>query len=161
LQRRGPGDALAFVNGVVLQEQEHDDPRFCSAVFARLEPEEGGLELCVCSAGHPPALVLRASGTVEECHSPGTLLGIVSDPDLTGVPITLASGDALVLYTDGLTEARSPAAGLLGEERVRELLAASAGSSAEEPASGLVDLAATSNDGRRRDDLALLVLRER
>jgi serine phosphatase RsbU (regulator of sigma subunit) len=60
-----------------------------------------------------------------------------------------------------LTEARSPAAGLLGEERVRELLAASAGSSAEELASGLVDLAATFNDGRRRDDLALLVLRER
>ena len=71
----------------------------------------------------------------------------------------LEPGDALVLYTDGLTEARSADVGILGEERVRERLAAAAGCTADVLASTLDELAASYGELRRRDDLALLVAR--
>ena len=74
--------ALQIVNRIVLQEQEPSDPRFSSATLARLERDGDGFRIQVSSAGHPPALVVRASGGVEECHAPGTLLGITEDPEL-------------------------------------------------------------------------------
>jgi sigma-B regulation protein RsbU (phosphoserine phosphatase) len=158
IQYGEPSEVLAFVNRVVQDEQEAEDPRFCSVAFALLAPGPRGVEVRVASAGHPPALVVRASGEVEECHEPGTLIGITDRLDLGDAHATLGPGDALVLYTDGLTEARSADGGMLGEERVHRLLAAEAGASAEELATRLAALA-ESFRGRRRDDLALLVIR--
>ena len=126
-QTHDPAAALAIVNRIVLQEQEPSDPRFSSATLARLERDGDGFRVQVSSAGHPPALVVRAAGAVEECHAPGTLLGITEDPELGAAGTRLGPGDALVLYTDGLIEARSAGIGILGEERVRELLARQAG----------------------------------
>jgi serine phosphatase RsbU (regulator of sigma subunit) len=158
LQHASPSAALAFVNRAVQREQEAEDPRFCSAAFALLCPRAGRVDVHLASAGHPPALVVRAGGEVEECHSPGTLLGITDALELDDAHATLEPGDSLVLYTDGLIEARSAAAGMLGEERVRRLLANQAGAGAEELATRLAALA-QSYSGRRRDDLALLVVR--
>jgi serine phosphatase RsbU (regulator of sigma subunit) len=158
LQRETPGDTLAFVNQIVLQEQEAGDPRFSSAAFALLRREGRGWAVRLASAGHPPALILRAAGGVEECHAPGTLLGITSEPEIPDATATLAPGDALVLYTDGLTEARSRD-GLLGEERVREGLAALAGASAAGIVNGLEELVAAHSGETRRDDIAMLVVR--
>ena len=158
-QTRDPGDALAIVNRIVLQEQEPSDPRFSSAALARLERDGDGFRVRLSSAGHPPVLVLRATGAVEECHAPGTLLGITEVPELGVAETRLGPGDALVLYTDGLIEARSAGIGILGEERVRELLATQAGATADGLASRLAELAAGYSEVRRRDDLALLVAR--
>ena len=158
-QTRDPSEALAIVNTIVLQEQEPSDPRFSSATLARLERDGDGFSVRLSSAGHPPALVLRAGGAVEECHAPGTLLGITGDPELGVAGTRLGPGDALVLYTDGLIEARSAGMGILGEERVRERLAAEAGASADDLATRLTELAAGYSEVRRRDDLALLVAR--
>ena len=58
--------------------------------------------------GHPPALLRRADGAVEELGTPGTLLGLVRDPELADRHSELRPGDALVLFTDGITEARAP-----------------------------------------------------
>jgi serine phosphatase RsbU (regulator of sigma subunit) len=160
LRREAPSATLAWVNQIVLQEQEPKDPRFSSAAFALLHAAEGGFEVRLASAGHPPALVLRADGAVEECHAAGTLLGIGTDPELADATTTLRRGDALVLYTDGLTEARS-GDGLLGEERVRERLAQLAGAAAGEVITALEALVAGHSDRRRRDDIALLVARVR
>jgi serine phosphatase RsbU (regulator of sigma subunit) len=158
-QTHEPSAALALVNQIVLQEQEPADPRFTSAALARLEREGDGIRVRISSAGHPPALVLRSDGRVEECHESGTLLGISDEPDLASAETVLAPGDALVLYTDGLIEARS-ADGILGEERVHAVLADQAGASADALADALDELAA-SFSVRRRDDLALLVARVR
>jgi len=159
-QTRGPGAALEVANQIVLQEQEPSDPRFASAALARLERAGDGFRVVLASAGHPPALVVRADGTVDACHAPGTLLGITGAPEFADVETVLGPGDALVLYTDGLIEARSPD-GLLGEERVRELLAGEGGASADRIATKLDELAAAFSRLRRRDDLALLVARVR
>ena len=159
LQHADVTGTLNVVNQVVLQEQEPADPRFASATFARLRRKGAGVQVSLCSAGHPPALIARAGGGVEECHAPGTLLGITEAPELADATALLGPGDALVLYTDGLTEARSREDGLLGEERVRRRLAGHGG----EPAAGIVtaleSLVAGHSDRHRRDDIALLVAR--
>jgi serine phosphatase RsbU (regulator of sigma subunit) len=159
-QTREPAAALEVVNQIVLQEQEPSDPRFASAALARFEREGDGFRVVLASAGHPPALVLRAGGDVAEVHVAGTLLGITRYPEASDAETVLHPGDALVLYTDGLIEARSPD-GILGEERVREQLAHAAGASAEELAARLDQLAASFSRLRRRDDLALLIARVR
>jgi serine phosphatase RsbU (regulator of sigma subunit) len=159
LQRDDPSRTLEFVNQIVLQEQAASDPRFASAAFALLRRAGEGFEVRLASAGHPPALVARAGGGVDECHAPGTLLGITAAPELTTASVMLGPGDALVLYTDGLTEARSHE-GLLGEERVRERLAELTGAeAAAEIIIALEELVAGHSDRRRRDDIALLVAR--
>ena len=159
-QTWAPGAALAAVNRFVLQEQEQEpsDPRFASAALGLLEREGDGYRVALASAGHPPALVVRADGTVEECHAAGTLLGITEEPEFTDARALLGPGDALVLYTDGLIEARSPD-GILGEERVRELLAHEAGATADGLAARLAELAEAYSRLRRRDDLAVLIAR--
>jgi serine phosphatase RsbU (regulator of sigma subunit) len=101
---------------------------------------------------------VRADGAVEECHAAGTLLGITEEPEFTDARARLGPGDALVLYTDGLIEARSPD-GILGEERVRELLAREAGATADGLAARLAELAEAYSRLRRRDDLAVLIAR--
>jgi serine phosphatase RsbU (regulator of sigma subunit) len=158
-QHAGPSAALRHVDEVVRQEQDVDDPRFASAAFVLLEPRDGEAGIRLSSAGHPPALVLRAGGRVEECHFPGTLLGVAQEPELGDAVCSLGRGDALVLYTDGLIEARAANGDMLGEERVARLLAGEAGATADELATRLEQLAESYGAGRRRDDLALLVVR--
>jgi serine phosphatase RsbU (regulator of sigma subunit) len=154
----GPVEALEVVNGATLQDADEEDPRFSTLLLARVQPHEEGLRVHLASGGHPPALVLRRDGTVESVDCPGTLLGVVADPVFRDRTISLSTGDAIVLYTDGLTEARRER-GILGEERVRELLAGLAGEDARGIARGLEDASLAWQQGERADDLALLVLR--
>ena len=153
----GPVEALEVVNGATLQDVDERGPRFSTLLLARVEPHREGLRLHLASGGHPPALVLRRDGTVESVDCPGTLLGVVTDPVFRDRTVSLESGDAIVLYTDGLTEARRER-GILGEERVRELLAGLAGEDARGIARGLEEASLAWQQGERADDLALLVL---
>ena len=88
----------------------------------------------------------------------GSLLGLEETTAITDVTDTLGPGDALVLYTDGVIEARRDH-DLFGEERLRAALAGAAGSSAEEIAAAIhkatIDFAGTTDD-----DLAILVVRQ-
>jgi serine phosphatase RsbU (regulator of sigma subunit) len=156
----GPAEMIRVVNGAALREQRGDHRRFSSLLIALLSPDEGRLDVRLAGAGHPPALVLRADGTVEEIACPGALLGVVEDPELRECSVRLKGGDTLVLYTDGLTEARHDGA-LLGDARVRELLAEQAGAGAEAIAEALESESLRFSHGRRADDLALLILRVR
>ena len=67
--------------------------------------------LTVAVGGHPAPIVLRADGSVETAGAGGTLIGLVDDPRLAETTTELAPGDAVLLYTDGVTEA-SPAPGV-------------------------------------------------
>ena len=95
-------------------------------------PEPEGARVSLASAGHPLPLLLRADGAVEAVGGPGTLVGVVPDPDLADASAYLRDGDALVFYTDGVTEARGgDDNGILGEGRLGEILAGCAGQSAD------------------------------
>ena len=158
-QTREPAAALEVVNQIVLQEQEPSDPRFASAALARLDRDGDGFRVRArqrrASARARPARRRPRRGVPRRrarCSA--------SPPRSRSVDAetVLGPGDALVLYTDGLIEARSPD-GILGEERVRELLAREAGATADELATRLDGLAASFSRLRRRDDLALLIAR--
>ncbi|GAA2286046.1 hypothetical protein GCM10010402_49690 [Actinomadura luteofluorescens] len=102
----------------VLKGEYQGDPRFCTALFGVLAPEpDGSFAVTLAGGGHPPALVVRADGTVESVDTPGgQLIGILPDPVFGQAEVRLAPGDALLLYTDGLTEARTPDGAMLGDE---------------------------------------------
>ncbi|NDU71539.1 SpoIIE family protein phosphatase [Actinomadura sp. DSM 109109] len=102
----------------VLKSEYRSDPQFCTALFGVLAPrEDGSFDVTLAGGGHPPALVIRADGAVEAVDTPGgQLIGILPGPHFAQAGVRLAPGDALLLYTDGLTEARTPDGAMLGDE---------------------------------------------
>lgn len=154
----GPAETLQVVNRAVLADQDPDDPRFSTLQVARVIARPGRIDMRIASGGHPPAMVLRADGSVEETDGCGTLLGVVEELKATETVVVLSPGDAVVFFTDGLTEARRDAE-VFGEARVRDLLSGMAGASAAEIAEALETASNAFGDGGRHDDLALLVLK--
>ncbi len=156
-----PSEVLAALNEAMLQQLPED--RFCTVACVRLEPEDGspGVGLDVSRAGHPPPLVVRPDGSVEEVGCSGRVLGVFPDAELQDTPLRLMPGEALVLYTDGVTEARSPDGEFFGEERLRALLRSCAGLEAGAFASRIKGVVLEFQEGYPRDDLAIVVLRVR
>lgn len=156
-----PSEVLTALNEAMLQQLPED--RFCTVACVRLEPEDGspGVGLDVSRAGHPPPLVVRPDGSVEEVGCSGRVLGVFPDAELQDTPLRLMPGEALVLYTDGVTEARSPDGEFFGEERLRALLRSCAGLEAGAFASRIKGVVLEFQEGYPRDDLAILVLRVR
>jgi serine phosphatase RsbU (regulator of sigma subunit) len=131
--------------------------RFVTAVLARLELWPGrGARLVVASGGHPPPLLLRSDGTTEVVRCTGTLLGVEADATSTDHEVEMAPGDTLVLYTDGVTEARRHQP--LTPEALALALADAAAAGPAVLASEIMRLAEDAAAGPLRDDVAALVL---
>ncbi|MGW2983025.1 PP2C family protein-serine/threonine phosphatase [Streptomyces goshikiensis] len=157
-----PVSALSTLNRAVHERYSGGDPRYCTAIFGTLEPDPGTGQVTVrlASGGHPPALVLRADGTADFLPTPGGLLiGILPNAPFAPATTTLGPGDTLLLYTDGLTEARTGEgrSALYGDEALRAFAADHAGrppSAVMEALTGLLDGFGDGLD----DDTALLAL---
>lgn len=80
------------------------------------------------SAGHCPALLLKESGHVEALHGEGAVLGVLPDWSYRDLVASLAAGDRLLLYTDGVTEAENLAGEEFGEDRLVQAARLSDGS---------------------------------
>jgi serine phosphatase RsbU (regulator of sigma subunit) len=96
---------------------------------------------------------------VEEVGCSGKVLGVFPEAELVDTSLRLMPGEALVLYTDGVTEARSPDGDFFGEGRLRQLLSSCAGCDAETFARRIKDDVLDFQEGYPSDDLAVLVLR--
>jgi PAS domain S-box-containing protein len=152
---RSPSATLATLNDEMLRQKA--DRRFVTALLGRLEPHpDGGARLVIASGGHPPPIVLRAGGTTEVVPCTGTLLGVEPDTLSSDHGVDLAPGDTLVLYTDGVTEARRDLP--LTPEALAAALVRSAPDGATVLAREVVRLAEDAAAGPLRDDLAALVL---
>lgn len=149
-----PVQVLAQTNDAVVDQI--DDFRFCTATFMNVKRTPRGAKAVMSSAGHPRPVLVRGDGGVEMLDCAGVLLGVVRSPSLVEVEVDLAPGDAVVLYTDGVTEARSDT-GLFGDDRLIDVLASAAGGSAEEIASALDDAVRAHHRGGE-DDLAIVVV---
>jgi phosphoserine phosphatase RsbU/P len=116
-----PGEVLSRVNRQVFDQEL--DGRFVTLLLCLIDPRTH--ELKVANAGHPPALLRRAGGQVEEivCGGAGPPLGIL--PDVIYEPTTLAlqPGDTVVLYSDGVVDAHDRKDLLFGLDRLRRELA--------------------------------------
>ena len=153
---RRPRGILRELNEALLRQRL--DYRFCTVLYASVTPREGRVSVCVATGGHPLPLVLRAGGQVETAGSPGTLLGIVDDPDVSEQALELGPGDALVLFTDGVSEA-TDADRAYGTARIEAFLAGCTGSGASAIAEAIERDAVAAQGGTPRDDVAVLVIR--
>jgi PAS domain S-box-containing protein len=151
-----PCEVLSLLNDAIIRQL--GDGRFCTVLHGRATVGPEGVRLVLASAGHPPPLVLRASGEVETVACGGPLLGVMAAVVHPDVIVTLGPGDALVCFTDGVTEGRS-ASGMFGDARLEQLLARSAALDASALVDRVVDAAVAFQGGRSQDDVAVLALR--
>jgi integral membrane sensor domain MASE1 len=149
-----PSEVLQDLNDAILEQRS--DQRFMTVSLARVSASTNGHRVDVSNGGHPLPLLLRADGEVEEVGAPGTLLGVFEDPTLEDRRAELRSGDALLLFTDGLIEGQVATGDPTGW--LRSALHGASGASASQIAARVQD-AALARNGELADDLALLVLR--
>lgn len=153
-----PAAALGVVNEALLTDEGNEDTRLCTVAFAELDLGNGAPVLTVASGGHPLPLLVTADGDVKTIGSPGTVLGVLDELAVPVEQATLAPGDAVVLYTDGLSEARCDGA-WFGDDRLAEVMGTTAGRSARELAAAIEEAVRAFQPGPLRDDLAVVVLR--
>ena len=147
-----PSDFLAAANEIVLEEI--GDGKFITMLYVTADGREG--ELACASAGHPPPRVVRG-GVVEPLEVRGLALGIAGGQVYEVERVTLEPGDAAVLFTDGLLEARRDGE-LYGEERLDASLARHASLPAEELALAVVE-DCRAYGGDLADDCAVVILK--
>jgi sigma-B regulation protein RsbU (phosphoserine phosphatase) len=112
------------------------------------------------SAGHNPGMLLRSGASAPETlDAEGMLFGVLGDAAFERREATLADGDLLLLYTDGLTEARNPAGEMFGEPRLEAALAAAAARATAEVPRALIDAVDAHTGAAPDDDRTAVVLR--
>lgn len=162
-----PAEMLRHLNEVLLRadagdgagdEADEGDPRFCTMVVGTLTPMPAGVSAELAVAGHPLPFLLRADGSTEQVGIPGTLLGIVAAPDIADTTVVLGPGDALVLFTDGITE-RHAGDRFFEEEGLAKVLGRCAGFTADTLAERIETAARAFVEDAPRDDVAILVVR--
>jgi PAS domain S-box-containing protein len=151
-----PSAVLTTLNDALLHHGDGD--RFCTACYVRVHPRDRGVRVTVASGGHPLPLILRPDGSLATVGRPGSLLGTFHDTSLVDAWADLDPGDALILYTDGVTEERSGAEAF-GERRLGEVLRACAGLPADAIAKSLIDAVVSFHPGDPQDDVAIVVAR--
>jgi serine phosphatase RsbU (regulator of sigma subunit) len=135
-----------------------EDPRFLTAIYASARPTPAGASVQISSAGHPLALIRRAKGRVQEFGRPGTLLGLLPDPELHDSQTSLRTGDSLILFTDGVTEARNRInRDLYGDNRLRDVITGLGNMSAAQIADAIQQSVRTFSRGETSDDTVTLV----
>lgn len=154
---RSPAEVLERLNHAVLTQV--GDLRFLTATCVLMRRGAGYVDGLLARGGHPPSLILRADGAVEVVMPTGPLVGVLASTLFEEASFRLAAGDTLIMFSDGLTEARSPDGELFGVERLRAELASRAGAGADEIARAVDEAVLSFGTGRPHDDVALLVLR--
>ena len=154
-----PSEVLSNVNRVLVADDDGSDDHFCSALFGRLELDVCGAWVTLACAGHPHPVLVRRSGRVERRGLAGRPLGLLAEFEVVDDRVGLGPGDALVMYTDGITEARSPQGRFFGDKRLLELLRNLVGEPADELAGALLAAAGDFAGGPLHDDVAVVVLR--
>ncbi|GAA4565824.1 hypothetical protein GCM10023176_14700 [Micromonospora coerulea] len=138
---------------------ERGGGRYCTLAMAAVEPGRGGqLDVALHLAGHDRPVLLRGGGGATFVGTGGTALGLLDSIATPTAEVPLGPGDALIFYTDGVTERRRGRE-LFGTERLRDAAAPLAGYSADVVAARLRATAIGFSVEAPRDDIALLVLR--
>lgn len=129
-------------------------------VFYAIYNTKTGL-ITYCNAGHNPPHLLRSDGSVEELpRSKDFLLGIIDDMEYRENTLQLESGDTLVLFTDGVTEARNPEQEEFGTERLKAILSGLADKSSQQIINAIKTAITDFADGAEQsDDITMLVIK--
>jgi len=124
LRHSSPAVVLTELHKALLRWFEDTQTNgFVTIGYANLRRQDDGFRVRLCTAGHPPAYLRRADGTLTTLGRTGTLLGATAHIALAVDEAVLGPGDLLLLYTDGVTEARdSTTGGLLGQTGLERVL---------------------------------------
>lgn len=159
LRQTRPSLILAGLNQALL-DWPADDQRFLTAIYATVRPRLAVTSVRICSAGHPLALVRRADGEVKAVGRPGTLLGLLPNPDLYDTRQLLRPGDSMIFFTDGVTESRSHVdRAFYGDERLSEFIAGLGDLTATRMAAAVIKAVRAFSGGVISDDTVVLVLK--
>ena len=138
--------------------QNCPDNRFITLFFAILDPEKN--EMIYCNAGHNPPLVVHPDGSFERLEVLGSVLGMLPELGYEERRCSFGPGDLLAVFSDGVTEAESPAEEEYGDERLGEWLAANRTSSAADLIEGILgEIDKFSGGAPAADDVTVLVAR--
>jgi phosphoserine phosphatase RsbU/P len=151
-----PAGVLRQANELMLAEEY--DGRFVTACAAHFQWRDNALRAVFGSAGHPGPVLVRADGRVQVLDGGGMPLGLFPDAQPGEQEVQLSPGDLLFLFTDGVTEARSPELAYF-EERLTDALASLAGRPPAEVISGMQRLVVEFSMNELRDDMTMLALR--
>ncbi len=152
----GPGTVLGEVNRLLVEDNEAT--MFVTVFHAVFDPASG--RLAYANGGHNPPLVIHADGSAEALPtSSGLALGLMPDVDYEEHEATLAPGDTVVFYTDGVTEAENGKSELFGTERLDRVFESAPPQGAEQ-ATGAIFAAvhAFAGGAPQSDDITCLTL---
>jgi sigma-B regulation protein RsbU (phosphoserine phosphatase) len=152
-----PGDLLHRTNEALVADFSKRDV-FATAFFARFRP--GGRGFAYANAGHNPPLLVKRGGEVELLRTGGPALGILPGRAYAEEEREFNEGDLLVVYTDGLVEARDPERRFYGIERLIEQAGLCRGEAARTVRERLLeDLFRHRGAETLQDDITLVVIR--
>jgi sigma-B regulation protein RsbU (phosphoserine phosphatase) len=158
MQHSDPAGVMELLNQTFLSRHDPDHS-FLTAVYGTLERCGNAWSVQLACAGHAPPIVRRADGSAAPVDVHGSLIGIMPSLEMRTARLTLHPGDTIVLYTDGVSEARHDNE-LFGDTAICALLG---GAGPEVDADGLArlieDAALQFCGGTPTDDIAVLVLR--
>jgi phosphoserine phosphatase RsbU/P len=154
MESASPSAALRALNDVLL---ERETDRFCTVALLRLHEADGAWAGRLGLGGHPLPILVTAAGEARTVGVAGSLLGVLTDPDLAEIELRLDAGDTLVLYTDGVPEGRNNGS-FYGTDRILGLARAARGDAADLAAEILTDVL-DFQDGAARDDIAVVTVR--
>jgi serine phosphatase RsbU (regulator of sigma subunit) len=154
LRHRNPASVLLEVNQTIFKQSLSS--MFVTVFLAVLDLKEHSLVFA--SAGHDSPILRRANGELVELTRTGAAMGMMNGLQWEQVKISLREGDALVLYTDGVTEARNPSNEFYELDRLMAAIAAAPKNAGELLVQVEADLNAFVDGVRADDDITFLVL---
>jgi phosphoserine phosphatase RsbU/P len=148
-----PRAILDTLNTVLLH---HETDRFCTAAIIRMRRTGDTWTVTASSGGHPLPILTRSAGRPTNVGRPGLLLGVFDTGTFDETDVELHSGDAMLLYTDGVIEGRQ-VDGFYGEDRLKESISRHHGSAGTLVDGVLADVLGF-QAGNPRDDIALVAV---
>ncbi|WP_157406808.1 PP2C family protein-serine/threonine phosphatase, partial [Actinomadura rubrobrunea] len=153
-RKAGPTEVLAEVNEVLLGED-----RFVTAVMGVLVQGSERVTVSLATAGHPPAIVVRADGVIRTTSGGGVPLGLFAVFDAGCDTVHLGVGDTLFLHSDGVLDACDATRRQFGADRLTDVLAAHAAAPLEDMLGAVEHELLEFCDGDLRDDVSMLAVR--
>jgi sigma-B regulation protein RsbU (phosphoserine phosphatase) len=148
-----PSQALDTLNQVLLH---HEADRFCTVALLRLRHRDDRWTGTLACGGHPLPLLIPLGGEPVELGESGSLIGVLDQPTWHDTEVDLQPGDAIVAFTDGVTEGRHDE-DFYGDDRLRASVARHAGSAAS-LADGVLADVLDFQSGDARDDIAVVAV---
>jgi serine phosphatase RsbU (regulator of sigma subunit) len=155
-----PREILRLLNAH-LSRDDSEEERQITVFYA--EADLNARRLYYACAGHEPAILWNPSGVLKFLEADGIVLGAVQDATFEELSVEIPEGSTILMYTDGITEARSPSRVFFGPERLRETVCqygmGEKPLSAQSMADRLYKRVRKFTDEKLTDDLSVLVVR--